>query len=592
MTNDNKSIAMKQIKLLILFVCVMLGHNQAFAQETANEWREVVINIVETSDVHGNFYPYNFIERKPWSGSLARVHSFLKEQREIYGNNLLLFDNGDILQGQPTAYYYDYLAADKPHVAAEMLNYLGCNLGTLGNHDLETGHAVYDNWIKQCKFPVLGANIVDAKTGEPYLKPYEVFERDGVKIAVLGLITESIPCWLPEVLWSGLKFEPMLESAKKWVNVIKTKEQPDVLIGLFHSGRDGQKLGNMIENASQLVAENVRGFDVILFGHDHSRFCQVVETDEWDDIMMVNPGNNANYAASVKIIVRKHPTKNGTKEVQAKLVDLSRYAVSEEFMDRFGTQFDEVNDFVNRKIGTIDRTIYSREAFFGSSEFVDLLHSLQLELTGADVSFCAPLSATAKIAEGDIHVSDMFSLYRFENMLYTMKLTGQEIKDYLEMSYDLWTNQMTSPGDHILLIESDPKSQNDERYRFKNMTFNFDSAAGIKYTVDVTKPRGEKINIISMANGGKFYLDKVYKCAINSYRGNGGGDLLTKGAGIPSEELASRIISSTEKDLRYYLMKHIEKAKTLKPRALNQWKFVPENWAEPALDRDRKLVLR
>lgn len=583
---------MRMSKLLIVLLCVMLGSNSTFAQEKTSEWREVVINIVETSDVHGNFYPYNFIERKPWRGSLSRVHSFLKEQREIYGDNLLYFDNGDILQGQPTAYYYDYIASDKPHVAAEMLNYLGCDLGNLGNHDIETGHAVYDRWISQCKFPVLGANIIDVKTNQPYLKPYAIFERDSVKIAVLGMITESIPCWLPEVLWSGLKFENMETCAAKWIKIIKEKENPDVIVGLFHSGRDGQKLGNTIENASQLVAENVPGFDVILFGHDHSRFCKVVGSEDSDDVLLINPANNANLVASVKIIVRKHPRKVGTKEVQAKLVEMDNYPVSEAFVDKFADQFEEVSDFVNRKIGTIDRTIYSREAFFGSCEFMDLLHSLQLELTGADVSFCAPLSASAKISEGDIHVSDMFNLYRFENMLYTMSLTGQEIKDYLEMSYDLWTNQMTSPDDHIMLFDNDPSRETDERARFKNMTFNFDSAAGIIYTVDVTKPKGEKINIVSMANGKSFSLDKTYKCAINSYRGNGGGDLLTKGAGIPNEELASRIITSTDKDLRYYLIKHIEKTKMLKPRAMNQWKFVPENWTKAAIKRDRALLMK
>lgn len=570
----------------------MFGCNETFSQKNNSEWREVVINIVETSDVHGNFYPYNFIERKPWNGSLARVHSFLKEQREIYGDNLLYFDNGDILQGQPTAYYYDYIASDRPHVAAEMLNFLGCNLGNLGNHDVETGHAVYDNWISQCKFPVLGANIIDVKTNQPYLKPYEIFERDSVKIAVLGMITESIPCWLPEELCGGLKFEDMESCAEKWVKIIKEKEKPDVLIGLFHSGRDGHKVGNTTENASQLVAENVPGFDVILFGHDHRRFCKVVGSEDSDDVLLINPANNANAVASVKIIVRKHPRKVGTKEVQAKLVDMEDYPVSEEFVDRFAGQFQEVSDFVNRKIGAIDRTIYSREAFFGSCEFIDFLHSLQLELADADVSFCAPLSPVTKISEGEIHVSDMFNLYRFENMLYTMKLTGQEIKDYLEMSYDLWTNQMKSPDDHILLLENNPGADGDERIRFKNMTYNFDSAAGIIYTVDVTKPKGEKINIISMANGQKFSLDKTYKCAINSYRGNGGGELLTKGAGIPKEELASRIIKSTDKDLRYYLMKHIEKAKMVKPRALNQWKFIPEDWAKPAIKRDRALLLR
>ena len=133
----------------------------------SNNQKEVVIKIIETSDVHGNFFPYNFIERKEWSGSLARVHSFVKEQREKYGDNCLLMDNGDILQGQPTAYYYNFMDTVSTHVAADMMNYMGYVVGNMGNHDVETGHAVYDRWIKQCDFPVLGANIIDNATGKP-----------------------------------------------------------------------------------------------------------------------------------------------------------------------------------------------------------------------------------------------------------------------------------------------------------------------------------------------------------------------------------------------------------------------------------------
>ncbi len=106
-----------------------------------------------------------------------------------------------------------------------------------------------------------------------------------------------------------------------------------------------------------------------------------------------------------------------------------------------------------------------------------------------------------------------------------------------------------------------------KRANFKNFSFNFDSAAGINYTVDVTKPAGEKITIQSMSDGTPFSMDKVYKVALNSYRGNGGGDLLTLGAGISKEDLAKRIIFATDKDLRYYLMQYIEQEKVLHPHA-------------------------
>lgn len=525
----------------------------------SNNQEEVVIKIIETSDVHGNFFPYNFIERKEWSGSLARVHSFVKEQREKYGDNCLLMDNGDILQGQPTAYYYNFMDTVSTHVAADMMNYMGYVVGNMGNHDVETGHAVYDRWIKQCDFPVLGANIIDNATGKPYLKPYEVLERDGVRIAVLGMITPAIPSWLPEKLWSGLHFEEMEPCARKWVKIIKEKENPDVIVGLFHAGKSGNVLGQVVEDASMDVAKRVPGFDVVLMGHDHTRECVKVQNVAGDSVLVIDPANNANVVSDVTLTVTKKDGKVVEKSVEGRLADMNKYPVSREFMDKFAPQYKAVNDFVSRKIGTISRTITAKDAYFGSSPFIDLIHQLQLEISGAEVSFCAPLSFRAEIKEGDIYVSDMFNLYKYENMLYVMELSGKEIKGFLEMAYAIWTNQMKSSEDHLMLFKE--PVEKGKRANFKNFSFNFDSAAGINYTVDVTKPAGEKITIQSMSDGTPFSMDKVYKVALNSYRGNGGGDLLTLGAGISKEDLAKRIIFATDKDLRYYLMQYIEQEK-------------------------------
>ena len=172
----------------------------------------VKLKIVETSDIHGNYYPYDFILRHEAAGSLARVYEFVQKERETYKDNLLLLDNGDILQGQPCAYYYNYIDTISLHLAAEVLNYMKYNAGNMGNHDVETGRAVFDRWAGDCNFPILGANIIDTVTGKTHFKPYEVLERDGVKIVVLGMITPAIPAWLSENLWSGLRFDDMEEN--------------------------------------------------------------------------------------------------------------------------------------------------------------------------------------------------------------------------------------------------------------------------------------------------------------------------------------------------------------------------------------------
>ena len=553
---------------------------------SASSEKEVTLKLIETSDVHGCYYPYDFIRRHSVQGSLARVSALVGEMRKTYGDRLILMDNGDILQGQPVAYYYNYIDTTSVHVVADMLNYMHYDVATMGNHDIEAGHAVYDRWVSQCKFPVLGANIMDVKTGKTYLPPYKVIEREGIKVVVLGMITPAIPSWLPEQLWSGLRFEDMETSARKWVKWIQEKEKPDVLIGLFHAGPEGNKLDNVVENGSGDVARRVPGFDVVFMGHDHVRTCQKIINEAGDSVLLVDPANMAKVVADVTVKVVKKDGKVIRKSVEGKLASVDRYTPDEAFLKTFEKQYQATADFVSRKIGRINKTITTKDAYFGPSAFIDLIHQLQLDITGADVSFCAPLSFAAEIKEGDIYVSDMFNLYKYENMLYTMTLTGKEIKDFLEMSYAIWTNQMKSPDDHLMLLNEKDKGFG----RFKNPSFNFDSAAGILYTVDVTKPQGEKINIRSMADGTPFRMDKMYKVAVNSYRGNGGGDLLTKGAGIPKQDLAKRIVFATEKDLRYYLMKRIEEVKILDPRPLNQWKFIPEKWVEPAAKRDYRLL--
>ncbi|MDD3037959.1 bifunctional UDP-sugar hydrolase/5'-nucleotidase [Bacteroides sp.] len=569
----------KNVCICVWLLCLVLS-------VTAQE-KVVKLKIVQTSDVHGNYYPYNFITREEWQGSLARIYAFVQKEREQYKENLILLDNGDILQGQPTAYYYNYIDTISPHLCSEMMNFMKYDAGNMGNHDVETGHSVFDRWIQTCDFPVLGANIIDTSTGETRLTPYKVLERDGVKIVVLGMITPAIPVWLSENLWRGLRFDDMEETARKWMKIIREKENPDLVIGLFHAGQKAFKISDKYnENASLQVAKNVPGFDVVLMGHDHAAECKKIMNVAGDSVLIIDPANNGIVLSNVDITLKLKDGKIQHKDIQGALTETKDYGVSKDFMKHFALQYEAVQNFVSKKIGTFTESISARPAFFGPSAFIDLIHRLQLDITGADISFTAPLSFDAEIKKGEVYVSDMFNLYKYENMLYVMTLSGKEIKNYLEDSYYLWTNQMKSPNDHLLWFKEKSKEGAADRAALQNFSFNFDSASGIIYTVDVTKPKGEKITIISMVDGTPFRMDKIYKVALNSYRGNGGGELLTKGAGIPQEKLKDRIIFSTDKDLRFYLMQYIEKMGTLDPQALNQWKFTPEEWTIPAARRD------
>ena len=554
----------------------------------AKKDKTVTLKLVETSDVHGAFFPYDFTEQKPMKGTMARVSTYIKKQRKEYGKNLILLDNGDILQGQPTCYYTNFVKTDQPNIAAEVINYLGYDAQTFGNHDVETGHAVYDKWIKDLKCPTLGANIIDTRLESPYVLPYLMLEREGVKIAILGMLTPAIPNWLHENLWKGLRFEEMVTSTRKWVKFLKEEKKADLIIGLFHSGWEGGITTERYdEDASKKVAEQVDDLDVVFFGHDHTERNVLLD----NGVLCMNPSCNAMKVAEATIQCTQKKGQWMVTKKEGKLVDVTKEAIDEDYVRHFQPQMDSIKSYVERQIGTFLVSIRSRDVFFGSAPFVDYIHQLQLEESHADISLTAPLVFDTEIKAGPVYMNDMFKLYRFENQIYTLRMTGREVRQLLELSYDQWVNTMKSPDDHIMLFAPQTPGDN-QQVKFKNYTFNFDSAAGIDYEVDVTKPDGQKVNIKQFSDGRKFDENAWYLVAMNSYQGNGGGELLTRGAGIPMDSIPSRITFMSERDQRYYLTQKIEREGKVTPKALNNWRFIPEEWAKPAIERDRKLLFK
>ena len=579
------------MKLSTIALTIMLGiSSSSMAQQ-----KDITIKIVETSDVHGSFFPYDFITRKPKSGSMARVNTFVEDLRKKEGKeNVYLLDNGDILQGQPISYYYNYVAPEKTNIAASVLNYMGYDAATVGNHDIETGHSVYDKWFKELHFPILGANIINTRTNKPYILPYTVIKKkNGLKVCVIGMLTPAIPNWLKETIWSGLRFDEMVSCAKRTMEEVKKKENPDVIVGLFHSGWNGGiKTPQYDEDASQKVAQEVPGFNVIFFGHDHTPHNTIEKNINGKDVICLDPANNAQKVALTTLTLKPKTIKGKRSYVlthaSGELVDVRNIIPDKDFMQHFQPEIDSVKAWSEQVIGKFANTIYTKDCFFGNSAFNDLILDLELKITHADIAFNAPLQFNSAIKAGNVTVADMFSLYKYENQLCVMRLTGEEVRKHLEMSYDLWVNTMKSPDDHLLLLAN--TRDDAQRLGFKNFSFNFDSAAGIDYVVDVTKPDGEKVHILRMSNGEPFYEHKWYTVAVNSYRANGGGELLTKGAGIARDSLKNRIIWESEKDQRHYLMEEIKKAGIMNPQPHNNWKFIPEAWTVPAAARDRKIL--
>jgi 2',3'-cyclic-nucleotide 2'-phosphodiesterase/3'-nucleotidase len=562
---------------------------------------KLTIKIIETSDVHGAIMPYDLKEDHETDHSLAQVLTYVNQERANPEQVVILLDNGDILQGDPIVYYYNFENTKSEHICSEVMNYMGYDAATVGNHDIEPGHAVYDKLNYDFDFPWLAANAVDQSSGESYFKPYVILERSGVKIAILGLITPAIPQWLPENIWEGMEFQDMIESAKYWTEKIRKDENPDVMIGLFHAGADytynmQEAITPKNENASKLVAEQVPGFDVVFVGHDHHGWNEKFTNWAGNEVLLLGPTSRARDVAVAEIGLTLNKTTNHYKKtLSGELVAINKYAPDSAFMDEFTPAFEEAKSWVASPVGSFTEAINSREAFFGDSPFIDLIHQAQLDISGAQISLAAPLSFDMQIDAGEFYVRDMFKLYRFENLLYTMELGGIEIKDFLEFSYGLWLNQMENKNDHLINFKEDEdgelvKSKYGDSYQLENAYYNFDSGDGLIYTVDVNKPFGERVDIISLSDGTPFDLNKKYTVAVNSYRGNGGGGHLVAGSKIRQELLADRIVSSTEKDLRFHMMEWLKEKGEITPSSNNNWKIIPEEWVETASPKEYILL--
>ena len=560
------------------------------------------IKIIETSDVHGALLPYDLTSDLQTTSSLAQVHSYVISQRNQPGQEVILLDNGDLIQGDPMTYFYNFVNTAGTHIFSEAMNFMEYDAATIGNHDIETGNGVYDKFRQEIKFPLLAANAINIETNEPYFEPYTIIERRGIKIAVLGLITPAVPNWLPEKLWSGIRFDDMIETAERWVEVIEEKEKPDLLIGLFHSGvdytyNDESEDTEKNENASQLVAEQVPGFDVVFVGHDHAGWNYTIINEDEDSVLILGPLSKAKtvVAANIQMEFDSSSGKWNKKSSAGEIVETKDYKPDDHFISKFLLNLNIVKNYVNKPLGQISKTISSRESMFGPSEFVDLIHKIQLDITGAEISFASPLTFNTTINAGWIYIKDIFKIYHYENYLYTMALSGREIKDYLEYSYGSWMNEMKDEKDHLIRFSRDENGEIKFSSRYgipeiKERFYNYSSAAGINYTVDVSKPAGERITIISMSDGRTFHFDSTYSVAINSYRGSGGGGHLTRGAGISKEELSNRIITSTEKDFRFYITSWIEEKKIIDPKIISAWQVVPESWWEKGREKDYLLL--
>ncbi len=573
----------RTVKLFALALCLCAALVSADA-------RERTLHIVTTGDVHGSWFDEPYVGDRT-NASLMSVYAYVDSLRNAVGkDNVLLLDAGDCLQGNNAAYYFNYVdKSGAPHLYSRLVEYMGYDAIVVGNHDIEAGHPVYDRVAAELAergIPWLGGNALRTDNGEPYFPVYKIFNRAGLKVAVLGFTNPNMKAWLGEEQWKGIDFVSLIPYVQEWVDMVNEAEKPEVTVVVVHSGT-GSGDGSAYESQGLDLLNSLHGANLIVTSHDHRP--AVITGSE---ALLLNGGSHARRVGHAVITVDQRGKKQRFWNVKAEVVTLDPEKVDEGMKQEFAEDFKLVKDFTLKPIGKLGVELRSRDAYAGMSDYINLIHLVQLSVPGAQVSFAAPLSFNGVVKEGQVIFNDLFTIYPYENELCVLKLTGAELKNYLEYSYDNW---IQTPGEHVLkIVERGDARTGASRWSFVGASFNFDSAAGLVYTVDVTKPYGSRVEIISLADGTEFDPEQWYHIAMTSYRANGGGDLLIKGAGIDKEKLDERVIArypAIRDMVGAFIAGHevITHELLSDPVILGEWKFIPESAVE-MLEADMKLM--
>lgn len=551
---------------------------------------EYTFRLLTTNDVHGHYFDSLYVSEGT-SGSLMSVAWYADSIRVADGaENVILLDAGDCLQGDNAAYYYNYVDTVSKHIFARMVEHVGYDAIVVGNHDIETGHPVYDRLVETMDVPFLAANAIRTDNGKPYFDEYVTLKRHGLNITIIGFTNPNIKSWLSPLLWSGMEFESLLpDFAQKTVDRIRAKEKSDVVIVAVHAGT-GRGDGSQLESQGLDLFNSLDGVDFVVCAHDHR---PVVH--QTDSICLINAGSHCNMLGSGTVTLKVEGGKVVEKTLSAGLMRLDKNKVDKEMQALFRPDYEAVKAFTLKEVGRLNTDLRTRDAYAGMSDYLNLIHTLSLEATDAQISFAAPLTFNGHIKAGTLVYNDLFTLYPFENQLFEVKMTGAEIKTYLEHSYDGWINTLDADQKHVLKIfeRADPRT-GQSRWSFGTPTYNFDSAAGLIYDVDVTKPFGERIMIRSLADGSAFDESAEYKVAMTSYRASGGGELMRK-AGVDTDRIDERVTGyypEIRNILYDYLVEHgeIDSATISDVSVIGQWRFIPEKKAQAALTRDMELL--
>ncbi|MGD1822046.1 MAG: bifunctional metallophosphatase/5'-nucleotidase [Pleomorphochaeta sp.] len=469
---------------------------------------EVTIAIAATSDVHGRIYPYEYaIDSEDNDAGFSMTYPFVEQIREEYPNALVI-DVGDTVQDNSAELFNDM----DIHPMVECMNMMEYDVWVPGNHEFNFGLPFLERNLEAFEGRVVCANIKNVADGSDYVLPYQIFDIEGVKVAVIGGVAPHVPQWeasAPEH-FQGLDFVSPLQATKDAVAAIG--DSADVIVAAMHMSRNGQYEEENISGAYQL-AEEIPELDLIIAGHEHATYCEKV-----NDTYVMEPGRYGNKVAFSTINLVKVDGEWTIEDVQAENLVTKGADASKEVLEEFKWVHDKSVENANTVIGEITSDFLPEGVDYitGDSNVttmprtqiedtavIDLINTVQKKYANAEVSSAALFNFGSTLNKGDFKKKDVAFIYKYNNTLMGVNITGQNLLDYMEWSVSYYNTY--HDGDVTISFNPDVRG------------YNYDMFAGVDYKVDISKEAGSRI-VNPTINGEAIDPSRVYKLAVNNYR--------------------------------------------------------------------------
>jgi 2',3'-cyclic-nucleotide 2'-phosphodiesterase/3'-nucleotidase len=502
--NVNRNHYHRLSSLALIMVTSVVG--------TAAGEKRAELTILHTSDLHGSVLPFDDYGNRPSKiGSLAQVATIVHDIRTSTDHPVLLLDSGDTLQGTPLE-QFTHVRWSEASPTIEAMNLIGYQAMAVGNHEFNFGLEVLRRAEEQAAFPFLSANSVRAGSTEPAFQPFAIFEAGPIKVGVLGLITPNIPGWEIPENYAGLDFQPMDEAARIWVPRLRQDEGCDLVVVIAHTGFEGvpdtgELNGTEYENFI-LRLTKVPGIDVLLTGHTHDD----IPPHLVNGVYVSQPDARARMVTRIDIELEHGEA--GWKIIERDGKNLaSRDAEPDADIERtFTLVHQRVQAALDGPVGEVTGEVRVDRCRLEDCAAVDLIHAVQLEAAGAQLSIAGILNAFAPpLAEGPVNWRWIHSFYSYTNTLVAVRLTGAEVRDVLEHAANFYDGmECSEDGGCTVLTDSTIP------------LYNVDSMAGLHYRIDPTQPEGSRIRDLRY-QGLPLDLQATFTVACNSYRAAGGG---------------------------------------------------------------------